>query len=79
MSQNKITLETAQSWATNWRKEQSDVVKAYLIPQEDILELYKHITQGGGQDVRGYLGIYYMTKPCPDYCDLKSPLFTLKP
>jgi hypothetical protein len=103
MAENTISLETAQRWATNWREKQPDIVKAFLIPQEDILELYKHITEGGGQDVRGYLGIkddgeyklmlvavdskgndlidlgiYDMTKPCPDSCDIDSPLYTLK-
>jgi hypothetical protein len=23
-------------------------------------------------------GIYDMTKPCPSFCDIKSPLYTLK-
>lgn len=103
MTSNQIDLETAQEWATNWRKEQPDTVKGYLIPQEDIITLYKQITTGGGQDVRGYLGIrndgeyklmfvpvdskgndlidlgiYDMTKPCPDCCDVNSPLYNLQ-
>jgi hypothetical protein len=57
MDENTITLETAQTWATNWRKDQPDTVKAFLIPQEDIIELYNQITKNGAQDVRGYLGI----------------------
>jgi len=57
MEQNTITLQTAQEWAKNWRDDQPDVVKAFLIPKNDIIDLYNHITQGGGQDVRGYLGI----------------------
>lgn len=57
MSNNKITLEQAQKWATNWRKNQTDEVKAFLIPNEDIIALYKGITEEGGQDVRGYMGI----------------------
>lgn len=100
----QIDLKTAQEWATNWRTEQKDIVKGFLIPQEDIITLYKQITSDGGQDVRGYLGIkddgeykmvfvavdskgndmidlgiYDMVKPCPDCCDINSPLYTLKP
>lgn len=25
------------------------------------------------------LGIYDLSKPCPDFCDFTSPLYTLKP
>jgi hypothetical protein len=57
MNDNQIKLEEAQKWAQNWRKEQPDVVKAFLIPREDIIALYENITQNGAQDVRGYLGI----------------------
>ena len=103
MAQNTITLETAQEWASNWRKDQVDNLKAFLIPQEDILELYDTITKQGGKDVRGYLGIedngeyklmlvpvdsqgndminlgiYDMTTPCPNKCDVNSPLYTLR-
>jgi hypothetical protein len=103
MNDNQIKLEEAQKWAQNWRKKQPDVIKAFLIPREDIIALYENITQNGAQDVRGYLGIrdtgeykmmfvavdskgndmidlgiYDMTKPCPDYCDINSPLYTLK-
>ena len=104
MGENTITLEQAQLWATNWRDDQPDVVKAFLIPQEDIIALYNLIMEGGGQDARGYLGIredgeyklmlvagdpkgvdmidlgiYDFTSPCPNFCDLSSPLYTLRP
>ncbi len=103
MAENEITLETAQSWAANWRKKQPDNVKAFFIPQEDIIELYSIINKTKDMGVRGYLGIkedgeyklmlvavdsdgsdmvddgiYDMTKPCPSFCDIKSPLYTLK-
>lgn len=57
MAQNTITLATAQEWAGNWRKDQPDTVKAFLIPGSDISDLYNDILTKGGQDVRGYLGI----------------------
>lgn len=101
-NQNTIPLKTAQKWCENWRTKQLDTVKAFLIPKEDIIELYNEITKDGGQDVRGYLGIkedgeyklmlvavdekgsdmvdlgiYDLTKPCPNNCDLNSPLFRL--
>ncbi|HRG18161.1 MAG TPA: hypothetical protein PLP39_03665 [Flavobacterium lutivivi] len=104
MATNKITLETAQEWANNWRQKQDDNVKAFLIPRQDIIDLYNNIIRDGGDDVRGYLGIkddgeyklmlvpvsdegkdmidlgiYDLSKPCPDFCDLSSPLYTLKP
>lgn len=54
---NTIPLELAQEWAKNWRTKQPDNVKAFLIPREDIIELYNNIIEKDGQDVRGYLGI----------------------
>ncbi|HPW98242.1 MAG TPA: hypothetical protein PK218_06770 [Flavobacterium sp.] len=103
MNDNQIKLEEAQKWAENWRNKQPDVVKAFLIPKEDIIALYESITLNGAQDVRGYLGIretgeykmmfvavdtkgndridlgiYDLTQPCPNFCDLESPLYDLK-
>ncbi len=103
MPTNVISLETAQLWAANWRKDPNNTVKAFLIPQIDITEL---LAEEEVQDVRAYVGIdgdgthklmlvgvdvegndlidydnnhliYDFTKPCPDTCDIKSPLYTL--
>jgi hypothetical protein len=57
MEQNTIKLETAIEWAKNWREKQPDVVKAFLIPKEDIIELYNLIKDTEDTGVRGYLGI----------------------
>lgn len=54
MPTNTISLATAQAWAKNWRDNQPDTVKAYLIPQVDITEL---MGEPNVQDVRAYCGI----------------------
>jgi hypothetical protein len=54
MSKNTITLATAQAWAKNWRANPNNVIKAYLIPQDDITQL---MAEADVQDVRAYCGI----------------------
>ncbi len=54
MPQNTITLETAQAWATNWRSNPANTVKAFLIPQINLTSL---LAQRDTQDVRAYVGI----------------------
>lgn len=56
--ENAITLKEAQSWAINWRKENPNMVKAFLIPNEDLIELLGlEPGQGNGYDIRCYVGI----------------------
>jgi hypothetical protein len=54
MPTNTITLETAQTWAANWRKGQNNPVKGYLIPRIDIDQLIANVDT---EDVRAYIGI----------------------
>lgn len=54
IEQNVITLETAQNWATRWRSNPENTVKAHLIPQADITEL---MAEDDVQDVRAYIGV----------------------
>lgn len=54
MPKNAIPLETAQEWAARWRENPENIVKAFLIPREDITELLKADSVG---DVRAYVGI----------------------
>lgn len=54
MAKNTITLETAQEWATNWRKNPDNIVKAFLIPSIDYSQLLEY---DGVCDVRTYVGI----------------------
>lgn len=51
---NTITLETAQSWAKNWRATPAATVKAHLIPHVDIKQL---MAEENVVDVRAYIGI----------------------
>jgi hypothetical protein len=104
MAENTITLQQAQEWATTWRSDPSNTVKAHLIPNVDITQL---LNEESVVDVRAYIGvdengvnklmlvgvdidgndliddankqyIYDFTKPCPNTCDVDSPLYTLK-
>ncbi|AXG74391.1 hypothetical protein DVK85_09160 [Flavobacterium arcticum] len=55
---NTITLDTAQSWAKKWRKEEGTYnshheVHAFLIPKEDLIE----VLEEGVDAVRAYLGV----------------------
>ncbi|WP_300564456.1 hypothetical protein [Flavobacterium sp.] len=104
IEENVISLETAQQWATNWRSNPENTVKAHLIPQIDITQL---LNEKDVQDVRAYIGvdedgvnklmlvgvdakgndlinedagqyIYDFTLPCPNTCNITSPLYTLK-
>ena len=54
MVKNTITLETAQLWASNWRRNPENSVKAFLIPSTDITELLEY---EGVTDIRTYVGI----------------------
>lgn len=102
MATNVITLKQAQEWASKWRSNPENTVKAHLIPEVDITEL---LAEPGVEAVRAYIGIdendvnklmlvavdadgndmidaskgqyiYDFTKPCPDTCDIKSPLYS---
>jgi hypothetical protein len=104
MAKNAITLQQAQEWATTWRENPLHIIKAFLIPQADFVQL---LAEKNVVDIRAYVGtdengeqklmlvgvndkgqdlideannqnIYDFTQPCPDFCDLESPLFTLK-
>lgn len=55
---NTISLETAQTWARKWRKEEGTYnahheVHAFLIPKNDITQLLEE----GVDAVRAYLGV----------------------
>ena len=54
IEENVISLECAQQWATNWRSNPENTVKAHLIPQVDITELFAN---EGGVDIRAYIGV----------------------
>lgn len=54
IEQNAISLETAQAWATRWRSNPENTVKAHLIPQIDITEL---LAEDEVVDVRAYIGV----------------------
>lgn len=51
---NVISLATAQEWARTWRANPEHIVKAFLIPQEDITEM---MAEANVQDARAYVGI----------------------
>lgn len=107
---NTISIQTAIVWATSWRQNPDENVKAFFIPKSDIIDLLLDTDCLG---VRAYLGLEYptkksvaipklmlvnvddngsptgkdnidngifdFTKPCPTYCDVTSPLYTLIP
>lgn len=54
MATNTIPLETAQKWAAKWQSDPAHKIKAFLIPKEDITQLFKY---DGVCDVRTYMGI----------------------
>lgn len=60
---NKIPLSIAQSWAQEWRSEESTYNKynechAFLIPAEDLIAVLEEIdAQSGQKYVRAYLGV----------------------
>lgn len=57
MTENKITLDTAIQWTTNWRDKNSGV-KAFLIPAQDLTEVLNELKDEKGQKyVRAYLAI----------------------
>ena len=41
MATNAITLATAQSWASKWQSDPAHKTKAFLIPKEDITQLFE--------------------------------------
>jgi hypothetical protein len=58
MNENVISLADAQAWAKLWRKQNPSSVKAFLIPNVDLLELLgEKPSQGDGYNVRAYVGI----------------------
>ena len=55
---NTISLETAQSWAKRWRKEEGDYnahneLHAFLIPKEDLSQVLAESPDA----VRAYIGV----------------------
>jgi hypothetical protein len=54
MAQNTITLAQAQAWATKWRSNPANTVKAHLIPEVDISQL---LAEPGIANIRAYIGI----------------------
>ena len=54
MAENTITLKQAQEWATTWRSNPLNTVKAHLIPNVDIKEL---LNENNVVDVRAYIGV----------------------
>lgn len=54
MLQNTITLDQAQQWATNWRKNPNTEVIAFLIPEIDLTQV---IAENETVNIRTYLGI----------------------
>lgn len=54
MAENTITLQQAQEWATTWRSNPSNTVKAHLIPNLDITQL---LNETNVVDVRAYIGV----------------------
>lgn len=54
MAQNTITLQQAQTWAQNWRKNPNPSVIAFLIPEVDLTEV---MAERDTVNVRTYLGI----------------------
>jgi hypothetical protein len=54
MPKNTITLTQAQAWATKWRSNPANKVKAHLIPEVDITQL---LAEPGITNVRAYIGI----------------------
>lgn len=54
MAENTITLQQAQEWATRWRSDSKNTVKAYLIPNIDIVQL---LDEKSTFDIRAYIGI----------------------
>lgn len=51
---NTISLSKAQGWASTWRANPANTVKAHLIPEADITQLY---AKPDVVDVRAYMGI----------------------
>lgn len=54
IQKNVISLESAQQWATRWRSNPENTVKAHLIPQIDVTEL---LAEDDVVDIRAYIGI----------------------
>lgn len=54
MAENTITLEEAQEWASNWRKNPDQNLIAFLIPEIDFTQV---IAEEETINVRTYLGI----------------------
>ncbi|MGK4567509.1 hypothetical protein [Flavobacterium sp. 3HN19-14] len=51
---NTIPLATAQDWAKRWRTNPVSSVKAFLIPEEDTVQLYNEPEVA---NVRAYMGV----------------------
>ncbi len=54
MATNTITLAQAKTWAAKWQSDPAHKIKAFLIPKEDITQLFEY---DGVCDVRTYMGI----------------------
>ena len=54
MAQNTITLEQAQLWAQNWRKNPNPDIIAFFIPEIDLTQV---LAEKETVNVRSYLGI----------------------
>ena len=54
MATNTITLAQAQTWAAKWQADPAHKTKAFLIPKQDITQLFEY---DGVCDVRTYMGI----------------------
>lgn len=54
MAINTIPFETAKNWASKWQSDPANKIKAFLIPKEDITQLFEF---EGVCNVRTYFGI----------------------
>ena len=54
MATNTIPLETAKIWAAAWQSDPANKTKAFLIPKEDITQLFEY---DGVCNVRTYFGM----------------------
>ena len=51
---NTLPLATAQEWALRWKSNPVTTVKAFLIPEEDTVQLYNEPLV---ESIRAYLGV----------------------
>lgn len=54
MATNTIPLLTAKNWAAKWQSNPTNKIKAFLIPKDDLKQLFEY---EGVCDVRTYFGI----------------------